>query len=136
MSTFILSHRPDLDIIFLRWLRPDTLAEAQLSYRDTLALALEHNCSNWLLDSRRSGPLDLTETAWLTREFFPAAVAQLAPRSLRLAVFSSMQRLEQMRTDAAVAPVVKAAIAATQPYEVAIFMVEAEAVAWLQAPAA
>ncbi len=136
MSTYILSHRPDLDIIFLRWLRPDTLAEAQFSYRDTLALALKHNCSNWLLDSRRSGPLDLAETAWLTREFFPAAVAQLAPRPLRLAVFSSMQRLEQMRTDAAVAPVVQAAIAATQPYEAAVFIAEAEAVDWLQAPAA
>lgn len=48
LSTFLLSHRPDLDIIFLRWLRPDTLAEAQLSYRDSLALALEHNGSNWL----------------------------------------------------------------------------------------
>ena len=135
MYTFTLNYRPDLDIVFLRWLAPDTLAEAQLSYRDALALALEHHCGNWLLDSRRSGPIDLTETTWLTNDFFPLAVAQLAPRTLRLAVFSSLQRLEQMRTDSAVAPVVQAAIAATQAYEAALFMSEAEAVAWLQAPA-
>ena len=136
LSTYTLTYRPDLDILFLRWLAPDTLAEAQASYEAALALAQAHGCGNWLLDSRRAGPLDLFETAWLTRVFFPAAVAQLAPRPLRLAVFSSMQRLEQMRTDAAVAPAVQAAIAVTQPYEAAIFMGEAEAVAWLQAPAA
>ena len=60
-------------------------------------------------------------------------MAQLAPRPLRRAVFSSLQHLEQMRHDTAVAPAVQAAIAATQPYEAAIFM--AEAVAWLQASA-
>ena len=136
MDTYTLTYRPDLDIVFLRWLQPDTLAEAQASYRDALALALVHGCGNWLLDSRRCGPLDLFETAWLTREFFPAAVAQLNPRPLRLAVFSSLQRWEQMRTDAAVAPAVQAAIAATQPYEAAIFMVETDAVGWLQAPVA
>jgi hypothetical protein len=135
MYTFSLNYRPDLNIVFLRWLAPDTLAEAQLAYRDALALALEHHCGNWLLDARRSGPLDLSETAWLTQEFFPKAVAQLAPHPLRLAVFSSMQRLEQMRTDPAVEPDVRAALAATQPYETAIFIAEAEAVAWLQVPA-
>ena len=136
MDTYTLTYRPDLDILYLRWLVPDTLAEAQASYRAALGLALAHGCGNWLLDSRRCGPLDLFETAWLTREFFPAAVEQLNPRPLRLAVFSSLQRWEQMRHDAAVAPVVQAAIAATQPYEAAIFMGEAEAVAWLQSPAA
>ncbi|WP_345127596.1 hypothetical protein [Hymenobacter antarcticus] len=136
MSTYSLSYRPDLDIVFLRWLTPDTLAEAQASYEATLALALAHGCGNWLLDSRRCGPLDLLQTAWLTHEFFPAAVARLSPHPLRMAVFSSLQRWEQMRTDAAVAPAVQAAIAPTQPYEAAIFMTEAEAVSWLQAPAA
>ena len=135
LSTYSLSYRPDLDIVFLRWLAPDTLAEAQASYEAALALALAHGCGKWLLDSRRSGPLDLFETAWLTRTFFPAAVAQLAPRALRLAVFSSVQRWEQMRTDTTVAPAVQAAIAATQPYEAAIFLTEAEAVEWLLAPA-
>jgi len=40
----------------------------------------------------------LIETAWLTHEFSPAAMMQLAPRPLRLAVFSSVQHLEQLRT--------------------------------------
>ena len=135
MSTYTLNYRPDLDIVVLRWLKPDTQAEAQASYEAALAMALMHGCGNWLLDSRRSGPLDLFQTAWLTGTFFPAAVEQLSPRPLRLAVFSSLQRWEQMRTDTTIAPVVQAAIAATQPYQSAIFMVEADAVEWLQAPA-
>lgn len=135
MEMYTLTYRPDLHILFLRWQQPDTLAESQASYWAALNLAVQHGCANWLLDSRRCGPLDLFETAWLTREFFPAAVAQLAPHLLRLAVFSSLQRLEQLRTDAAVAPAVQAAIAATQPYETSIFVAEAEAVAWLLAPA-
>ena len=135
MSTYSLSYRPDLHIICLRWLAPDTLPEAQASYEAALALALAHGCGNWLLDSRHSGPIDLAQTAWLTHTFLPAAVLQLNPRSLRLAVCSSLLRWEQMRTDAAVAPVVQAAIAATQPYEAAIFLTDADAEAWLQAPA-
>ena len=134
MDTYTLNYRSDLNIVLLRWLTPDTLVEAQASYREALALALAHGCGNWLLDSRRCGPLDLFQTAWLTREFFPAAVAQLHPRPLRLAVFSSLQRWEQMRTDATMAPAVQAAIAPTLPYEAAIFMAEAEAVTWLQRP--
>ena len=63
MDTYTLTYRADLNIVYLRWLAPDTLAEAQASYRDALTLALQYGCSNWLLDSRRCGPLDLFETA-------------------------------------------------------------------------
>lgn len=132
MYTFTVNCRPDLDLVFLRWMAPDTLAEAQLADRDTLALALEHHCGNWLLAARRSGPPDLAETAWRTHEFFPEAVARLAPHPRRLAVFSSMLRLDQLRLDAIVAPAVPDALAATRPYLAALFTAEADAVAWLQ----
>ena len=135
MNTYTLQYRPDLDIVFLRWLQPNNLVEAYASYHAALGLAVQHDCGNWLLDSRRTGPISLPETEWLTHEFFPLAASLLAPRPLRMAVFSSLQRLEQMRTDAAVAPAVQVAIAATQPYKAAIFMQEAEAVAWLLASA-
>lgn len=131
-DSYTLDYRSDLDIVFLRWLRPDTLPEAQESYRAALTLALPHGCPNWLLDSRRAGPIDLVETAWLTSTFFPEAVACFAPRRLRLGVFSSAARREQAETDAVVAPVVAAAIASTQPYEVALFLLESEAVSWLR----
>ena len=134
MNTYTLAYRPDLHILFLRWLQPTTLDEAQASYREALALAREHCCGNWLLDARRSGPIRADETNWLSRVFFPAALDELAPQPLRLGVFSSMQRMEQMHTDPAVAPAVQAAIAATQPYDVGLFMLEADVVAWLQTP--
>ena len=43
-----------------------------------------------------------------------------------------MQRLGQMRHDAAVSPAVQAALAASQPYEAAVFITEAKALAWLR----
>ena len=44
--------------------------------------------------------------------------------------------MEQVRHDIVVAPAVQVAMAATQPYEAVIFMSEAAAAAWLQAPMA
>lgn len=64
-------------------------------------------------------------------------MGQLAPRAPRMAVFISLPQAKQMRADEAVAPVVRAALAATQEAcEAVVFVSEAEAVAWLQAAAA
>lgn len=135
MDTCSLTYSPNHDIVFVRWLAPDTFAQVQHTYRQALVLALAHRCGSWLLDARHAGGIRHEETLWLSHAFFPQAVAELAPRPLRMAVLSSAQRLAQMHADAAVAPAVQAAIAATQPYEAAIFMGEADAVGWLRAPA-
>ncbi|AMJ66537.1 hypothetical protein [Hymenobacter sp. PAMC 26628] len=131
MAPYNIHHRPDLRILFLRWLRENTLAEAQASYLDLLGQAQQHGCAHWLLDARRGGPLDVVETNWLADEFFPEAAARLAPCTLRLAVFSSPARIEQMHADAAVASPVAHALAPERPYQARVFADEGAAVSWL-----
>ncbi len=131
-----LHYRPDLGLLFLRWLRPGTLADAQASYRAALVLAHQHGCGRWLLDARRAGLIEVAETNWLADEFFPEAAAGLAPQPLRLAVLSSPARIEQMHADAAVAPHVARALAPERPYQARIFADEGIAVAWLAGPPA
>ena len=133
-ACYELSYRPDLEVLVMRWLRPNTLAETQVSYQHLLALAQEHNCANWLLDGRRDGALVLETAQWLGQQFLPDAARQLAPQPLRLAVFSSPARFEQRLVDIEVAAVVAEATVATQPYQTSLFLDEGKALAWLAEP--
>ncbi|WBA40753.1 hypothetical protein [Hymenobacter canadensis] len=130
---YTIQHRPDLRVLVLRWLHPQTLYETQESYQQLLTLAQEYGCPRWLLDGRRDGPLDVYTTHWLVGHFFPEAVRALAPARLCMAALSSQARLEQLHTDAAVAPAVQRALAPEQPYSTSVFLTEAEALAWLAA---
>ena len=134
-DSYTVEYRPDLEVLVMRWLRPNSLPETQTSYHRLLALAHQHNCPYWLLDGRRDGPLMLETATWLGYDFLPRAARELAPRVLRLAVFSSPTRFEQRLIDAEVAPAVAQALAPTQPYQTALFLDEAEALAWLTSPA-
>ncbi|GAB3857516.1 hypothetical protein GCM10028822_31320 [Hymenobacter terrigena] len=129
--TYSLAYHQRLNTIVLCWLGPYTPAEARRAYRAALVLARRHGCARWLLDARRTGPLSVEVTEWLSHEFFPVAAARLAPQPLRLAVVSSPDRINQMYTDPVLAPVVGAALAAEHPYQAGIFYDEGAAVAWL-----
>ena len=131
--TYSLVYHTGLHAVVLRWLVPGTLAEERASYVAALVLAQQYGCASWLLDSRLAGPIDAGVAQWLVHEFLPLAAARLAPTRLRLAVVSSLARLAQMQTDAAVAPVVAHALAQERPYEAGIFYDEGSAVAWLMA---
>ena len=76
MASYTVVYRPDLHILFLRWLRPNTFAESQDSY--AAALAERHACTRWLLDGRRTGPIEVAETNWLANDFFPDDAARFA----------------------------------------------------------
>jgi len=132
-EAYTTQYRPDLHVLILRWLRPQTLAEIQASYGQLLVQAREHACARWLLDGRRDGPLDVDITHWLSGCFFPEAVRTLAPHRLYMAALSSPARLQQLHTDATVAPAVARALAPEQPYHTAVFLTEAEALIWLDA---
>ncbi len=134
MPAYTLDYRPDLHIVFLRWLREATLADVQAAYAAALALAERHGCAHWLLDARRLGPIAIDETNWLANEFFPHAAARLAPQLLRLGALTSPARIEQVRHDAAVAPHVARALAPGQPYQARVFDNEGAAAAWLATP--
>ncbi|AII52385.1 hypothetical protein [Hymenobacter sp. APR13] len=130
-DAYLIQHRPDLGLLVLRWLRPQSLYETQESYQQLLLLARQHTCAHWLLDGRRDGPLDVYTIHWLTQHFFPEAVRDLAPHPLCMAVLSSPARLQQLADDTSVAPVAHRALAPEQPYHTAVFLNEAEALAWL-----
>ncbi|GAA3962518.1 hypothetical protein [Hymenobacter antarcticus] len=68
-----IEYRPDLHILFMRWLRPTILVELQESYDAALVLARQHQGGNWLLDARRTDPIETEETIWLADSFFPVA---------------------------------------------------------------
>ncbi|SHL59282.1 hypothetical protein [Hymenobacter psychrotolerans] len=131
---FELFYRPDLHMLVVRWLRPNSFLELQTSYEQLLTLARQHYCAYWLLDARRVGPLDLEATLWLTDHFFPRAASHLAPYTLRMAVLSSPFRYSQMLTDASVAPEVARALSTAQPYEASVFLDEHAALNWLHPP--
>ena len=95
---------------------PLTMPPALVRAHAALALAEWHACTLWLLDGRRTGPIEVVETNWLTNDFFPDAAARFAPHPLRLAVLSSPARVEQVRTDPAVVPHVARALSSERPY--------------------
>ncbi|AHJ99391.1 hypothetical protein [Hymenobacter swuensis] len=132
-EAYLTQYRPDLHILILRWLRPQTMPEIQASYAQLLVLSQEYGCARWLLDGRREGPLDLAVTHWLSDFFFPEAVRALAPQRVYMAALSSPARLQQFHSDATVAPAVTRALAPEQPYHTAVFLTEAEALIWLDA---
>ncbi len=134
MASYTVVYHPDLHILFLRWLRPNTFAESQDSY--AAALAERHACTRWLLDGRRTGPIEVAETNWLANDFFPDAAARFAPHPLHLAVLSSPARVEQVRTDPAVGPHVARALSTERPYRARVFTEEGPAVEWLATPPA
>lgn len=133
MLAYDLHYRPDLHLLLLRWQHDTPLAETQAGYADLLARAQQHGCARWLLDVRRRGPADAPTSAWLVTDLLPAAVAQVAPLPLRVAVFNSPLRHQQLATDAALAPHIAHAIAPERPYQLRNFADEGLAVAWLTA---
>ena len=130
-DSYTVEYRPDLGVLVIRWLRPHSLPETQASYRHLLELAHRYQCTRWLLDGRRDGPLIMETARWLGQEFLPVTARKLAPHILRLAVFSSPARFEQRLIDMEVAPAVAQALSSTQPYHTALFLDEGKALHWL-----
>ena len=83
-----------------------------------------------MLDARRGDPLDVVKTAWLADEFFPEVATRLAPYPLRLVVFSSPARIEQMRTDAVVVSPVIHALTLKRPYQACGVFTDESAGVW------
>ncbi|MGI4871010.1 MAG: hypothetical protein ACRYFX_07510 [Janthinobacterium lividum] len=77
-DVFTLEYRPEPGILVGRWLRPVSMAEAQVTYAAVLAAAQAHgNCHRWLLDVRRRSTGDPTITQWFGTEFGPRLAGAL-----------------------------------------------------------
>lgn len=118
MAAYTILHRPDLHILFPALAARNYPGRSPgLLPSDLLAQAQRHDCAHWLLDARRGDPLDVVKTTWLADEFLPEVATRLAPCPLRLVVFSSPARIEQMRTDAVVVSPVAHALTPKRPYQ-------------------
>jgi hypothetical protein len=118
-----LAYRPDLGLVIARWQREVTPAELQSGYLAIRAAADAAHCSEWLLDlRRREDVIEPVVNAWFSREFAPSLRGRYE-RAARLAFLVSPLRAKQSVT--------AMVSAADTDCQLATFMNEAEAYAWL-----
>lgn len=123
-----VSYRPDLDVLFARWMRLVTLAEMQAGYIYLLEQAGHYGCRNWLLDVRRRVNTDREGAQWMVRVLLPQLEARLGGRA-RLAYLLAPQELRDQEADAAFPP---PAFFLDKPYIADRFIEEGAAINWLQ----
>ncbi|MFC6996182.1 hypothetical protein [Rufibacter roseus] len=71
LDAIALTHRPDLDVLFLRWPQPVYDFTVREVYQQVLELAEATNARYWLFDIRSRGPLSDADSHWVRNEFYP-----------------------------------------------------------------
>ncbi|RYU81031.1 hypothetical protein [Hymenobacter persicinus] len=122
-----LTYRPDLGIFVGRWGCQPAVEALPAVYRELKQQALAAGCHYWLQDIRRRAFNDPQTTQWLLTDFFPEmsrllggrlAVAYLVGPALMEAIVNGPGFREPGAFD-------------NQPYVVAFFGDEGQAIAWL-----
>ena len=84
------------------------------------------------MDVRRREVIPAELSAWVNKEFYPQAVARLAPRRLRLAVLNSPALTAAYRSDPEQIKQVAYALDPARPFDIALFEDEGKAMQWLR----
>lgn len=126
-----ITFRPDLQVMVVRWHTHADLEVVQADYAQMLAAAEATGISDWLLDVRRREKVTAELSAWVSQEFYPAAVGRMAPRRLRMAVLSSPALTEMYRNDPDQKKYVAYSTDPTRPYDIRLFDDEGQAMSWL-----
>lgn len=71
-----ITYRPDLNILYCRFVQPGTSAQLKAGYENAFKVAKEHQISFWLFDLRRRGPARPEDEIWLLDQFFPRVEAE------------------------------------------------------------
>ncbi|WBA41143.1 hypothetical protein [Hymenobacter canadensis] len=129
LDYLLLTHRPDLGQLVLRWTRPATSAEHRDGYALALKQAEQEKVTRWLIDLRSRGLADAADFRWLMHNFRASLAAALPGTRPRLAYLVAPYHAEllnerladEMATDALDTVAVRA------------FTEEQTAQAWLQA---
>ncbi|MBC8082842.1 MAG: hypothetical protein H7Z21_06470 [Hymenobacter sp.] len=69
LEYLLLSHRPDLGQVFLRWSRPATSQEHRTGYLAALEIARREKVGRWLVDLRSRGLADPADLHWTFTTF-------------------------------------------------------------------
>ena len=107
LEYLLLTHRPDLGQLVLRWTRPATSEEHRHGYRLALDLAGREKVGRWLIDLRSRGLANAADFRWVMHSFRASLAAALPGTRPRLAYLVTPyhtellnQRLaEEMATD-------------------------------------
>ncbi|MFB9865188.1 hypothetical protein [Rufibacter immobilis] len=122
-----ISYRADMRTVIIRWQQPVTLTEFKMNCLAILSLAKENAASSWLLDCRSKGEVTQQESDWLSKDFYPKALEQVAPHVIVAWLLNprQMQRLQEAHT-----------LSATSEDGMDVrqkaFLTEQEAVNWLE----
>lgn len=131
LSSRSITFRPDLNVMVVRWHTQADMAVVQADYAAMLAAAEASSFTDWLLDVCRREVVTAELSAWVSREFYPIAVARLSPRRLRMAVLSSPALTEAYRTDPEQKKHVAYSTDPARPYDIRLFDDEGQAMSWL-----
>ncbi|WP_019946645.1 hypothetical protein [Hymenobacter aerophilus] len=131
--TISITYRSDLNLLIARWLRDVSQSELQQGYTQVLQVAIEHQVSGWLVDSRRRSQSSAEMVEWLAQEYLPELSPALNDRPVYLAclVAATWQPGTAPATPLAVLAQ-SSALAAQKGYKVQLFSDEGAATNWLQ----
>lgn len=123
-----INYQTDIGVLFGRWQRPVTEAEARQDYADLLAAAQHFRAHYWLFDIRRRGRSAPATLDWLLADYYPQAVRVLgAP--VRLVYFMAPGLRQEFQADGVVPE--PATYASEQSFRMNQCITEAEALTWL-----
>ena len=123
-----LTYRSDLDILVGRWSRqPNDMSLLPQVYDQLAVVALETGSCYWLQDIRRRTLNDPTTTRWLFTDYFPGMARRLG-RRLSVAYLASPTLLHLILNGPGFLP---PEAYADEPFGLAFFSDEGEAVSWL-----
>lgn len=77
LDAIALTHRPDMDVLFLRWPQPVYALKPREVYTQVLDLAQETSARYWLFDIRSRGPLSEKDMKWVKQVFYPTLHSQV-----------------------------------------------------------
>ncbi|UPL49257.1 hypothetical protein [Hymenobacter sublimis] len=122
-----VTHRVDLDVLIVRWLRQPTSQELHEGYRAVLAIAQQPGCRYWLVDGRRRTNANQQGVAWMMETFLPLVMARLGGQVFMAYLFVP-NHLAELEADASVPPLT---YFDNLPYHIRRFADEQPAMAWL-----
>jgi hypothetical protein len=93
----VLSYRPDLQLLFLRWRRPASPVEHRAGYQAALQLAQQEQAGRWLVDLRSRGLADPNDLQWVLRDFRSDFQAALPSTTRRLAYLTTPYHADILR---------------------------------------
>lgn len=123
-----VTHRSDLNILVGRWGYQPEPAELSGAYALLTQEALACGCRLWLQDIRSRTLNDLQTTQWLLQEYFPQMARQLGGR-LAVAYLASPTLMELIVNGPSYT---QPSAYTIEPYVIAFFGNEGEALAWLE----